>query len=441
MILKGSQRGNAAQLARHLLNLKENEHIEVHELRGFASDGLIDALHETEAVAKGTRCRQCLFSLSLSPPEGERVDIATFETAIEMVEIRLGLEGQPRAVVFHEKEGRRHAHAVWSRIDHETMTAKQLPWFKTRLMDISRELYLHHEWDMPRGFIDQALKSPLNFSREEWQQAKRRDVDPKLLKAMFRACWHASDNAATLKTALEEKGFFLARGDRRGVVAVDYKGEVYALGRWSGVKEKDVTGRFPKPEKLPSIDTAKALIATRMTERLQSFIKEVEATHSRVSPSIDFRRTQMVQRQRQERKELVEAQKERWKAEERARAGRLPRGFSAIWQRITGKYQKVRLQNEVETLKAWQRDRCEKDAMIARQQAERQELQRAVESFREKRNRDVGEIEAEIGKYLALKRDDLPRVKDFNDRSGAKPRTPMRPRDRGKDFKGPEFAP
>ncbi len=103
MILKGSQRGNAAQLARHLLNIRENEHVELHELRGFASEGLLDALNEVEAVARGTRCRQSLFSLSLSPPEGERVDIATFETAIEMVEIRLGLEGQGfrRARVWH----------------------------------------------------------------------------------------------------------------------------------------------------------------------------------------------------------------------------------------------------------------------------------------------------------------------------------------------------
>jgi hypothetical protein len=40
-----------------------------------------------------------------------------FEAAIDMAEQRLGLDGHPRAIVFHEKEGRRHAHAVWSRID------------------------------------------------------------------------------------------------------------------------------------------------------------------------------------------------------------------------------------------------------------------------------------------------------------------------------------
>jgi hypothetical protein len=441
MIFKGSQRGNAAQLARHLLNLKENEHVELHELRGFSSEGLLDALNEVEAIAKGTRCKQCLFSLSLSPPPDVAVDVATFETAIEMVEMRLGLEGLPRAIVFHEKEGRRHAHAVWSRIDHETMTARNLPWFKTRLNDIAKELFLHHQWEMPKGFIDHALRNPLNFSREEWQQAKRREVDPRMLKAMFRACWPASDNATTLKAALEEKGFFLARGDRRGVVAVDCRGEVYALGRWSGVKEKDVAGRFPKPERLPSVEETKALIATRMTEKLQTYIKEVEATYGRISPSVEFRRVQLVERQRQERKDMARQQEARWQAEERARAARLPRGFSGIWHRITGKYSKIRLQNEVESLKAWQRDRAEKDALISRQLTERHELQKAVQHFRDQRTKDVSEIEKEIGEYLALRRNDLPSLKDFNEKSGAK--TPNRSQTRGRDkgFDGPDFSP
>ena len=142
MILKGSQRGNAAQLARHLLNDKDNEHIALHEVRGFLSGDLANALAEADAIAKGTRCKQFLFSLSLSPPETENVPIEVFETAIEMIEQKLGLGDHPRAIVFHEKEGRRHAHAVWSRIDVETMTAKNLPFFKAKLMDVSKELYL-----------------------------------------------------------------------------------------------------------------------------------------------------------------------------------------------------------------------------------------------------------------------------------------------------------
>ena len=66
MILKGSQRGNARELSKHLMNMRDNEHVELHDLRGFMSeDDLHEALAEAEAISKGTRCKQHLFSLSL----------------------------------------------------------------------------------------------------------------------------------------------------------------------------------------------------------------------------------------------------------------------------------------------------------------------------------------------------------------------------------------
>ncbi len=112
MILKGSQRGGGGNLAAHLMNMQDNEHIRLHELRGFACDDLRGAFKEAEAISLGTKCRQYLFSLSLSPPERASVPEDTFERTIDHIEERLGLTGQPRAIVFHEKDGRRHAHCV-----------------------------------------------------------------------------------------------------------------------------------------------------------------------------------------------------------------------------------------------------------------------------------------------------------------------------------------
>ncbi len=70
--------------------------------------------------------------------------VDVFEQAISDIEIKIDLVGQPRVIVFHEKEGRRHAHCVWSRIDVEKMKAINLPHFKLKLRDISRQLYLEH---------------------------------------------------------------------------------------------------------------------------------------------------------------------------------------------------------------------------------------------------------------------------------------------------------
>jgi hypothetical protein len=117
MILKGSQCGGGQDLAVHLMRLDDNDHV---ELRGFAFNNLKGAFKEAEAVSRGTKCGQYLFSLSLNPPEEARADVAAFTQTIDHIEEKLGLAGQPRAIVFHEKEGRRHGRCVWSRIDAQS---------------------------------------------------------------------------------------------------------------------------------------------------------------------------------------------------------------------------------------------------------------------------------------------------------------------------------
>lgn len=116
MILEGNERGFGAELARHLLNQRDNEHVTVHAIDGFVANDLAGAFAETAAVSQATQCRKYLFSLSLNPPPGAKVSVAEFEDAIDRAETKLGLADQPRAIVFHEKNGRLHAHCVWSRI-------------------------------------------------------------------------------------------------------------------------------------------------------------------------------------------------------------------------------------------------------------------------------------------------------------------------------------
>lgn len=408
MILKAKERGNAPQLAKYLLSMRDNEHVEVHSVRGFVSDDLSEAFEEAEALAKGTKCKNHLFSMSLNPPQEANVDRQAFERAVEKIERQLDLTDHPRALIFHEKEGRRHAHAVWSRIDTEEMRAKNMAFYKQKLMEVSRDLYLEHGWDMPKGMIDRSMRNPLNYSHQEWQQANRAKQDPKLIKAAIQDCWKSSDNTEALKAALEEKGFFLARGDRRSAVAIDVKGEVYSLSRWSGVKAKDVRERIKDARHLPSVDETKSQIASRMTDKLKSYLHEVDAGYRRLSPTIEHKRQEMIARQRQERENTFREIAQREAREMRERAARLPKGFSGIWSRVTGSFSKIKQQNEMEALRAWHRDRAEKDALVARQLDERQRLQKAIDKMREDRAKEVAEIRKEIAAYIAMKRGDVP---------------------------------
>ena len=152
----------------------------------------------------------------MNPPPSENVGVDVFEQTADRIEVKTGLAGQPRVIVFHEKEDRRHAHVVWSRIDTEEMKAVNLPHFKNKLRDISKELYLENDWHMPKGYIDSEARDPRNFTLEEWQQAKRMGHHARDLKAMMQECWAASDSKAAFEHALGERGILLAKGDRRG---------------------------------------------------------------------------------------------------------------------------------------------------------------------------------------------------------------------------------
>lgn len=58
MILEATVRGNASNLARHLFNARDNEHADLHELRGFIADDLFGAFQENHAISRGTRCKK-----------------------------------------------------------------------------------------------------------------------------------------------------------------------------------------------------------------------------------------------------------------------------------------------------------------------------------------------------------------------------------------------
>ncbi|WP_299632589.1 relaxase/mobilization nuclease domain-containing protein [uncultured Roseobacter sp.] len=403
MILKGSQRGGAMQLARHLLNAEENEHVEVFELRGFASDkSLSNALQEVVAISKGTRCQQMLFSLSLNPPIGESVPIADFESAIEQVEHKLGLQDQARAIVFHEKEGRRHAHVVWSRIDVEEMKAINLPHFKMKLKDISKDLFLEHGWTLPEGFRDKSARDPMTFSREEWQQAKRAKQDPKELKAMFQECWARSDNRASFQKALEERGFYLAKGDRRGFVAMDYRGEVYALSRWSGQKTKDLQAKLGDPKSLVSVEQTKTLISQRMTGLIQRYIGDAETALQAKENTVALKKAQIKERHCAAREGLIKQQAERWAEETKERASRFRSGFGGIWDWLTGKSRQISKENEKEAFEAIKRDDQEREKQRQEQLDERRSLQEQLESLKEKHAAEMAALREDIASYLDL---------------------------------------
>lgn len=415
MILKGSQRSGGVQLAHHLMNTHDNDRVEVHDVRGFMADHLLGAFKEAYAVAKGTRCTQYLFSLSLNPPEKARVSIAEFEAAINTVEQKLKLKDHPRTIVVHEKEGRRHAHVVWSRINPASMKAQRMSHFKTKLRDISRELYLEHGWKLPDGYTDENARDPLNYCLTEYHQAKRQNIDPKQLKALLLDCWQKSDSKSAFVNALAEQGLILARGDRRGFVAVDHTGEVYSFSRWLGVKAKDLALRLGNQDDLPSVTEALAKLEAKKGEDYQSKITNAVAPFRDDLAAFETKRAELKQRFSAVQSEMTA----RHQAELRSLYRQLPlrpkSPLQATWQSISGFAAQHRegLQRDIRALKA--RHDQETHALWDRHLAHTRQLYKEKHHIIGRKNLADRLLRKELGSYFKYHTAELLSLKSAGD--------------------------
>jgi len=374
MILVGNQRGGARDMAVHLLK-DENDHVEVYALDGFASDTLMGAFKEVQAISKGTRCKQYLYSLSVNPPPGKDVSTEAFIKAIDEAGWRLGLYNQPRAVVFHEKEGRRHAHVVFSRIDAESMTAIHLPHTKRKLVALTRELYIEHGWKMPDGLVDKRLRNPRNFTLAEWQQAKRIGKDPRIIKTALQDAWAVSDTKAAFQKALKERGFTLARGDKRSFVAVDYNGEVFSLSRSLGVKPKSLKARLGDFKNLPNVETAHVDLLGDVDSMFLRLQANIERRQQDAAKRFKTRQKALTTKQKRERDRLRTLQINRMQAQDCIRASRFRHGLGGLWDRIRGEHKSIQRQNEHEAYAQICQDRSEMDALIFKQLKQRQRIE------------------------------------------------------------------
>ncbi|WP_282091439.1 relaxase/mobilization nuclease domain-containing protein [Epibacterium ulvae] len=409
MILKGSQRGCAKQLGLHLLKTQENEHVELHDIRGFMSEDVVGALREAEAISKGTKCRQFLFSVSLNPPETENVRVETFETALKAIEEKHGLAGQPRVVVFHEKEGRRHCHAVWSRIDAETMTAKPLPFFKNKLMEVSKQLYLENGWQMPKGMVNSKDRDPRNFTLAEWQQAKRIGRHAGDIKGDIQEAWAISDTRQSFSHALEERGLYLARGDRRGHVAVTFEGEVISIPRATGLKSKDVATRLGKPNDLGNVEETRQRIAKEILPQIGEHLAKAHALAQKDKSGLEQHRASMAAKHRHERAQLDAGQASRAEEEKRVRSARFRKGLRGLLDRVTGKRVALEKKNELEAIWALQRDREQRQALVEAQLHDRQTLQAKITAARNKHAAALRELHYDRTNYRLMRRGLEPR--------------------------------
>ncbi|WP_028792849.1 relaxase/mobilization nuclease domain-containing protein [Thalassobaculum salexigens] len=443
MILVGNPRGGGRDLAQHLMKT-DNERVVVAELRGFIADDLDGAFRETYAISRGTQCRQYLFSLSLNPPRDAAVADSAFFQAVDQAEAKLGLTDQPRALVFHEKCGddgrvRRHAHVVWSRIDVEEMKAIPLPHSKRKLQDVARDLYLEHGWQMPRGLAVSGERDPRNFTLAEWQQARRIKESPREIKAAFQDSWAISDSKAALAHALQERGYWLARGDQRGYVAVDRHGEVHNIAKRVGIRTKAVRERIGDMEELPSVSDTKIEIARAMQAKMQDFQREVAEREERERVEATKTREVLEARQRAERQAHQEAARLRAQAEERERQNRLRTGLAGLWDRLRGERKRTLERNRLEAEMAQRRDKDARERLSESQLSQHRVTVMEQSRKHEETKATARDLTEDAKVFRQMEADAAPdrnaRLEAFKERR----RSEDRPRRRSRSRDGPSY--
>ena len=283
MILKGSQRAGGSDLATHLMNSFDNELVEIAEVYGTVAGDLHGAFAEFEAVAAGTKAEQYLYSLSINP--SAPLTREQYHEAIAEIEDRLGLTDQPRAVVFHVKDGREHCHVIWSRTDVENMKAIHMSHDHSKLCDLSCELAHKHGLELPPGL--RAWEAKRKFEKDyleatmaENAQAKETGITPEQRQAEITAAYSQTDTAEGFQNALLEAGYILAQGARRAFVVVDGFGKAHSLTRYvKGYKAKEIKGRLRSLDlaELPTVDEAREQVKAKQQAAIERTREQAQA--------------------------------------------------------------------------------------------------------------------------------------------------------------------
>ncbi len=426
MIPFASQRGGGNDLATHLQNEAENEQVEVAHIRGAVAHDLHGAFAEWELQADClTKCQNYLYSLSINPWDKINGPMSRdqYMDYIGRVEDSLGLADQPRAVVFHHKNGREHAHVVWSRIDADEGKAIQMSFDHQKLMMVTREFARDHDLVLPDGYEQSHAEKQKNRQNSLYDQHQQNNTGRTKEERMAEVtqAWRSADGPQGFVNALADMGYVLATGNRPYVL-VDLHGHMSALPRMiddKSVRSKDVVAFLEKDypaSALPTVDEAREA-AARYRDQLTQHMdyeawaakadalkqahlerrKSLEAEKAGLAERMAKEKAALAQKQAVEAKRLEEAVAKHEQAVAEKRAQFNPKGLMAFLGRASGAMFVRRVLHDYQDKKrhAGQADDREALAFVHQEEQCLQEKKHAaLERDIERRLRNLEKVEA-----------------------------------------------
>jgi len=243
-----------------------------------------------EAVAAGAQTTKPFYHASINTRADERLTDEQRKIAIDRLEEALGLTGQPRVVVVHEKEGREHCHIVWSRIDLDRMAAISDSHNYRKHEQVARQLereFGHQRVQGAHVERDGKERPQRTPSHSEMLQGDRTGIGAKEAKEFMSGIWSSTKTGMEFKEALGKEGWTLARGDRRDYVAIDPMGGIHSVARRiEGARVADLRQRFKDidPRSLPSVIQVKQLNRGRDPREAMRFRLKAQARTDKSPP-------------------------------------------------------------------------------------------------------------------------------------------------------------
>lgn len=237
MVTKGKCRGNGGQLADYLLSSK-NDRAEVLEVTGTSNPAnLKSSLLEMALTATGTKSKAGLYHAQINPdPKEPLLTPEQWQQAADILAKSLGLEGQRRAIVIHEKDGRTHAHIVFERYQEgKGKNGNGILWD-------DKDNYKKHQEasrSMEKAFNHE--RTPEKDDLKHVQNERKIDV-----KETLTALWEKHTDPAEFVKAARGLGYEIAAGEeRRPFKVITPEGKSLDLVRQiTTAKTKDVVERL-----------------------------------------------------------------------------------------------------------------------------------------------------------------------------------------------------
>ncbi len=219
-----------------------------------------DRLKEEAGVARAGRKASagCVYAFALSwhpeqKPGREQMMSAAFET-LE----RLGLKEHEAVMVAHRDTDHPHVHVICNLVNPQDGRTAVPSYDRLTLSTWAQE----HETENGKIYCEERVKNNEQRraqAKEERQLGMVKHREERLETAQrVQEIYSRSDSGKAFQAALQEAGFTLARGDRRGFVLVDETGKIYSLSRQlEGQRAKDISARLSNidQEALPQAKT------------------------------------------------------------------------------------------------------------------------------------------------------------------------------------------